>query len=164
MRLEGNLYGALRQGAWNLKAYTYNSRRGIPGAIVNNVWRRGERQADHNTFVQGMVQRSIGRWFSTKLLAKYAYYNTRYINNDTTQMHVDNTFRQQELYVSSANVVELLPQWSLSASYDFRWNKLCADLPRFAYPHRFSNSFAVATALDLGRFKTTHERSTPPTP
>lgn len=153
VRLEGNLYGALRQGAWNLKAYTYNSRRGIPGAIVNNVWRRGERQADHNTFVQGMVQRSIGRRFSTKLLAKYAYYNTRYINNDTTQMHVDNTFRQQELYVSSANVVELLPQWSLSASYDFRWNKLCADLPRFAYPHRFSNSFAVATALDLGRFK-----------
>ena len=152
-RLEGNVYGSMRGGAWNMKAYTYNSRRGIPGAIVNNVWRRGERQADHNTFVQGMVQQSAGRRFSTKLLAKYAYYDSRYINNDTTQMHVDNTFRQQEVYVSSANVLEILPQWSVSASYDFKWNKLNADLPLFACPHRYSNSFAVATALDLGRFK-----------
>lgn len=153
LRLEGNLYGTMRQGSWSVKAYTYNSRRGIPGAIVSNVWRRGERQSDHNTFVQGMAQRSFGRRFSTKLLAKYAYYDTRYINNDTTQRHVDNTFRQQEVYVSSANVLEILPQWSVSASYDFRWNKLNADLPRFALPHRFSNSLSVATALDLGRLK-----------
>lgn len=153
VRMEGNVYGTMPRGVWNVKAYTYNSRRGIPGAIVNNVWRRGERQADHNTFVQGMAQRSLGRRFSTKLMAKYAYYDTHYVNNDTTQLHVDNTFRQQEAYVSWANVFEVLPQWSVSASYDFKWNKLNADLPRFAYPHRFSNSFAVATALDLGRLK-----------
>ena len=153
MRVEGNLYGTLPRGSWSMKAYTYHSRRGIPGAIVNNVWRRGERQADHNIFLQGMAQHTFGRRFSTRLIGKYAYYDTRYINNDTTQMHVDNTFRQQEVYLSSANVLELLPQWSVSASYDFRWNKLNADLPRFAFPHRLTHSYAVATALDLGRFK-----------
>ena len=120
---------------------------------MNNVWRRGERQADHNTFVQATAQQTVGARFSTKLMAKYAYYDTRYINNDTTQMHVDNTFRQQELYLSSANVYELLPQWSLSASYDFRWNKLNADMPNFAFPHRYTNSASVATAIDLGRLK-----------
>ena len=43
-RLEANLHGLLTQGAWQLKGYVYNSARGIPGAIVNNVWSRGERQ------------------------------------------------------------------------------------------------------------------------
>lgn len=152
-RVEGNVNGQMRHGLWNMKAYTYNSERGIPGAIVSNVWRRGERQWDHNTFVQGMAQQSVGRRFTTKVLAKYAYYDTRYVNNDTTQMHVDNTFRQQEVYVSSANVYELTGWWSLSASYDFKWNKLNADLPRFAYPHRYSNYVSVATAADLGRLK-----------
>lgn len=152
-RVEGNVNGQMRHGLWSLKAYTYNSERGIPGAIVSNVWRRGERQWDHNTFVQGMAQQSVGRRFTTKVLAKYAYYDTRYVNNDTTQMHVDNTFRQQEVYVSSANVYELTGWWSLSASYDFKWNKLNADLPRFAYPHRYSNYVSVATAADLGRLK-----------
>ena len=152
-RVEGNVNGQTRHGLWSMKAYTYNSERGIPGAIVSNVWRRGERQWDHNTFVQGMVQQSVGRRFTTKMLAKYAYYDTRYVNNDTTQMHVDNTFRQQELYVSWANVYELTGWWSLSASYDFKWNKLNADLPRFAYPHRYSNYVSVATAADLGRLK-----------
>lgn len=152
-RVEGNVNGQMRHGLWSLKAYTYNSERGIPGAIVSNVWRRGERQWDHNTFVQGMAQQSVGQRFTTKVLAKYAYYDTRYVNNDTTQMHVDNTFRQQEMYVSSANVYELTGWWSLSASYDFKWNKLNADLPRFAYPHRYSNYVSVATAADLGRLK-----------
>lgn len=152
-RVEGNVNGQTRHGLWSMKAYTYNSERGIPGAIVSNVWRRGERQWDHNTFVQGMAQQSVGRRFTTKMLAKYAYYDTRYVNNDTTQMHVDNTFRQQEVYVSWANVYELTGWWSLSASYDFKWNKLNADLPRFDYPHRYSNYVSVATAADLGRLK-----------
>lgn len=40
-------------GYWKLHAYHYNSERGIPGAIVNNVWRRGERLWDRNSFLQG---------------------------------------------------------------------------------------------------------------
>lgn len=153
LRLEGNLHGRLNQGYWMLKAYSYNSERGIPGAIVNNVWRRGERQWDHNHFVQGSWQKSYGDRFSTRWQAKYAYYNTRYVNNDTTQMHVDNTYRQQELYVSTSNVYELLRNWSVSLSYDFRWNRLDADMADFAHPRRYSHTAALATALDLRRFK-----------
>ena len=152
-RIEANLFGHLDQGGWQLKAYVYNSARGIPGAIVNNVWRRGERQQDLNTFVQADYNKNIGDGFSTRWLAKYAYYNTHYVNKDTTQLPVDNRYKQQELYLSTANVLELLPNWSASLSYDFKWNKLNADIYNFAYPTRVSNLISLATAIDYKHLK-----------
>ena len=153
VRAEGNLHGMLHDGFWKLKVYTYHSERGIPGAIVNNVWRRGERQWDHNTFLQGRYQKSIGERFTTQAVAKYAYYNTRYVNRDTTQMQVDNTYKQQELYFSTSNVYNILPAWSVSLCYDFRWNRLDADMRQFVYPQRYSNYLSLATALNLDWLK-----------
>ena len=147
-RAEANIYGIIDQGGWNVKAYTYHSERGIPGAIVNNVWRRGERQADHNTFVQASLMKSVGQRFSTRLQAKYAYYHTHYVNRDPKTMLVDNTYRQQEFFVSTSNVYEILNGWSASLAYDFKWNKLNADMRSFAYPHRFSNMVSLATAFN----------------
>lgn len=152
-RIEENVRGGIADGYWNVKAYTYHSERGIPGAIVNNVWRRGERQWDHNTFGQAVFQKSFGDKFSTKALAKYAYYVTRYVNNDETQIHVDNTYRQQEMYFSTSNVYEILSKWSVSMSYDFKWNKLNANMGDFAFPHRYSNFVSLATALTLSRIQ-----------
>ena len=152
-RVELNLHGRLDQGGWQLKGYLYNSERGIPGAIVNNVWRRGERQGDLNTFLQAHYYRNVGDRFSTRWQAKYAYYNTHYVNRDTTQHQVDNRYRQQELYASTANVLELLPGWSASLSYDLKWNTLSADLYNFANPTRWSNLVAVATAIDYLHLK-----------
>lgn len=152
-RVEENVRGGIADGYWNVKAYTYHSERGIPGAIVNNVWRRGERQWDHNTFGQAVFQKSFGDKFSTKALAKYAYYVTRYVNNDETQIHVDNTYRQQEMYFSTSNVYEILSKWSVSMSYDFKWNKLNANMVDFAFPHRYSNFVSLATALTLSRIQ-----------
>ena len=60
IRAEGNLHGMIDDGFWKFKVYTYHSERGIPGAIVNNVWRRGERQGDHNFFTQGRWQQQFG--------------------------------------------------------------------------------------------------------
>ena len=152
-RVEANLHGRLPQGGWQLKGYLYNSARGIPGAIVNNVWRRGERQQDLNTFFQADFNKNIGEGFSTRWLAKYAYYETHYVNRDTTQLPVDNRYRQQEFYASTANVLELLPGWSASLSYDLKWNKLNADIWNFARPTRLSNLVSLATAVDYRHLK-----------
>ena len=152
-RIEANVFGRLNQGSWQVKGYLYNSARGIPGAIVNNVWRRGERQQDLNTFFQAAYDQNIGEGFSTRWLAKYAYYNTHYVNRDSTQLPVDNRYKQQELYLSTANVLELLPNWSASLSYDFKWNKLDADIWNFAYPTRISNLVSLATAIDYKHLK-----------
>ncbi len=152
-RIEANVFGRINQGSWQVKGYLYNSARGIPGAIVNNVWHRGERQQDLNTFVQAAFDKNIGEGFSTRWLAKYAYYNTHYVNKDTTQLPVDNRYKQQEIYLSTANVLELLPNWSASLSYDFKWNKLNADTYNFAFPTRISNLVSLATAIDYKHLK-----------
>ncbi len=151
-RLELNFFGSLANGDWTFKAYNYNSERGVPGAIVNNVWRRGERIWDTNSFVQGRYTGTWGR-FTTLNSAKYAFYRTHYVNNDDKQIKIDNLYRQKEFYFSSANEYMVLPQWRASLSYDFLWNTLDADMYAFAKPDRISNFLSAATVLDLGRFK-----------
>lgn len=151
-RIELNVNGTLRNGSWTAKAYNYNSERGIPGAIVNNVWRRGERVWDTNSFVQGRYTGYFGR-FSTLNNVKYAFYRTHYVNNDDKQLRVDNLYKQREIYLSSANRYEIFDWWQVSASYDFAWNTLDADIYGFAYPDRYSNYLSAATAIDLGRFR-----------
>ncbi|MBO4564878.1 MAG: TonB-dependent receptor [Bacteroidaceae bacterium] len=152
VRAEGNLHGMLDDGFWKFKVYTYHSERGIPGAIVNNVWRRGERQSDHNYFTQGRWQQQFGN-LTTQAVAKYAYYHTHYVNRDTTQLMVDNTYRQQELYFSTSNVYDLLSWWSASLCYDFKWNRLDSDMRQFVEPQRYSNYLSLATAVNTERFK-----------
>ena len=151
LRFEVNLYGNLANGHWQAKAYTYHSNRGIPGAIVNNVWRRGERQSDDNTFVQGSWQKDMNPIYTLRAMAKYANYRTHYLNKDTTQMMVDNTYRQQEAYLSLVNVFEIAPWWSVSLSDDMRWNYLDADMPLFVHPTRWSILSSLATAMDLNK-------------
>lgn len=151
-RIELNTYGSLRNGSWMAKVYNYNSERGVPGAIVNNVWRRGERIWDTNSFVQGRYNGFFGR-FSTLNNIKYSAYRTHYVNNDDKQVKIDNLYRQKEIYISSANEYEIFDTWRVSASYDFMWNMLYADVYGFVKPDRFSNFISVATALDLDRFR-----------
>ncbi len=149
-RLEVNTHGLLQNGSWTVKAYSYNSERGVPGAIVNNVWRRGERIWDTNSFVQGRYTGLFGR-FTTLNNIKYAFYRTHYVNNDDKQVKIDNLYKQKEIYFSSANEFEITDFWSLSASYDFMWNTLDADVYGFVKPDRTSNFLSIATAIHLNR-------------
>jgi len=151
-RMELNLNGEFDGGEWHFKAYNYNSERGVPGAIVNNVWRRGERVWDTNSFVQGNLTRTFGK-FTTLNTFKYAFYRTHYVNNDDKQVKIDNLYRQKEVYFSTANQYSILRWWHVSASYDFMWNTLDADMYGFAKPDRFSNLLSVATAMNLERVK-----------
>jgi len=130
-----------------IKAYTYHSNRGIPGAIVNNVWRGGERMSDDNTFVQGQWTHDFCPQYRVKAKAKYAHYRTHYINRDSTRYLSDDTFRQNEAYLSLIQAWSSGDFLSLSSSYDFTWNNLHADLPLFETPRRFSHqlSFAAST-------------------
>lgn len=153
-RLEVNLHGAIASGDWHFKVYNYNSERGVPGAIVNNVWRRGERIWDTNSFAQASVTFSSGRWTSLENV-KYAFYRTHYVNNDDKQIKVDNLYKQREFYFSTANEFTITPRWSASVSYDFIFNSLNADVYGFAKPDRFTNLLSVATSVDYSRIALT---------
>ena len=153
VRVEGGFYGLTEKGHWNTKAYFYTSERGIPGAIVNNIWKRAQRQWDRNFFAQGTFFTSVTPRYDVQLNAKYANDYMRYLNPDTTLMYIDNSFHQQELYLSVANKYSILRNWDVSLSGDFQWNALQSDLDGFVRPTRFTTLIAAATAVDLGKVK-----------
>ncbi|MDR1201186.1 MAG: TonB-dependent receptor [Tannerellaceae bacterium] len=153
LRLEGGLNGSMEGGRWNLKAYYYDSEKGIPGAIVNNVWTHSQRQWDRNFFTQGSFRQQFGSRYDLLVNAKYAGDRMRYLNPDTTLLYIDNTFLQQEIYLSAAGKYRILPVWDVSLSTDYQWNTLDASLPDFVYPKRNTLLTALATAFEWKRIK-----------
>ena len=152
-RMEGALFGSFKDGKWMLKAYNYTSERGVPGAIVNNVWRRGERIWDNNSFIQGAIEKDVTPRYHARLMAKYAYYLTKYVNKDTTVMAIDNVYRQKELYLSTTHLYNITDWWDASAAYDVQWNNMDADMYGFVYPTRWHHFISAATSLNLGALK-----------
>jgi vitamin B12 transporter len=153
-RLEGGLNGYINDGKWQAKTYFYDSEKGIPGAIVNNVWKRSQRQWDRNFFAQGSFQKQLLPNYDLLVNMKYASDRMRYLNPDTTLMYIDNTFRQHEVYASVANKYSILPNWDVDLSCDYQWNNLNASLQDFAYPKRNSVLVALATAFEWNGLKT----------
>lgn len=144
-RLEANLFGHIPDGRWSIKGYNYNSERGIPGAIVNNVWRRGERLWDTNSFLQGMLQKEFGDRYHINLVSKYAHYRTHYVNRDDKQLQVDNLYKQREFYFSLSQALQPLQGLYFSLAYDYQWNHLKASMPDFLEPNRHSHLLAGST-------------------
>jgi len=150
-RIEGSVQGGLSSGFWKVYLYHYSSERGVPGAIVNNVWRRGERLWDRNSFIQGTYQQEITNKLETKLNIKYAFDYTRYVNNDDKLIKVDNIYKQKEIYLSWANKYSILPNWEVSAAYDFQWNELSefTDVSRNTHWFSFATAFSLADKLKM---------------
>ena len=153
MRLEGGLNGTVNNGYWNAKVYFYDSERGIPGAIVNNVWKRSQRQWDRNFFVQSSFKKSLLKNDAILFNVKYANDWMRYLNPDTTLMYIDNTFLQQEIYASVANKYSVLKNWDIDLSADYQYNTLNSNLTNFVSPTRNTILTALATAFEYHRWK-----------
>lgn len=152
LRLEGAVYSSSPASHWYAKLYYYDSQRGIPGAIVNNVWHTSQRQWDRNFFTQGSWQKRFGA-YETRLSAKYARDYMHYLNPDTTLMRIDNRFYQDEVYISSANCLTLMPGWDADLSVDYQFNALAADLTDFSRPRRHTLMAAVATSWRRSHLK-----------
>ncbi len=146
-RVEAALFSSLPNAELYLKLYNYTSDRGVPGAIVNNVWRRGERIGDNNSFAQGTLTLTPQGLYKLKALGKWAMYRTHYQNNDTSSIKVDNRYTQREAYASAANLFRLTPAWDVSIALDAAWNDMTADLYNFAEPTRWTFMSAVATSV-----------------
>lgn len=165
-RLEAGIYGNIHNGYWQAKLYYYHSDRGLPGAIVKNIWQNGERQGDKNFFAQATFVKDITPKYKLQLNGKFAYDYTHYLSRDTVQflqesvtkkMQFDNTYYQQDWYLSVVNMYSILPMWDVSLSVDFQYNKLNAVMrgvgTPFTYPQRYTAWAALATALNLGKWK-----------
>lgn len=155
-RAEAGLFGYLPNGKWHIKGYFYNSEKGIPRAIIRNVWTSSQRQWDRNAFVQGNFTNTwyfkkkssdqVQRSYSLQANIKYSNDYMRYLNPDTTMVYINNQFWQQEVYASIANQWTLFPWWDIDISADYIWNKLDATLANFVNPQRHTGLVAVASA------------------
>lgn len=158
-RIEAALFGKLNQGEWKAKMYLYNSERGYPGAAVREEpgkFTHQDRQWDNSVFVQGSLQKKLLPFYSIMVSGKYAYDYLHYLSDprlDVTTMYVDNKYRQQETYLSVANLFTICDWWTADLSIDGQWNKLNADLTDFVYPNRYSVLSAAATSIQFEKFK-----------
>ena len=152
LRTEIGFYGNINGGHWNLNGYFYTSERGIPGAVVNNVFRRGERQWDKSAFGQGAFTKKISDFYSLKLNAKFAWDYSRYLRDDPKELYLNNHYYQKEAYLSIANLFAITDWWSASAAADLQWNTMDADLADFAYPTRWTQLAAIATSVNFKHF------------
>ena len=165
-RAEAGFFGYLPDGKWHVKAYFYDSEKGIPGAIVNNVWKNAQRQWDRNAFVQGNFTKAFIRGYDFQFNAKYSNDRMRYLNPDTTLMYIDNTFTQQEIYLSMAHRVAVFGpnavntncrttaiNWDIAVSVDYQYNYLAGNLANFVFPERNTLLAAAATQFYWKYFK-----------
>lgn len=156
IRIEQAFFGKVNNGEWKTRAYFYTSERGYPGAIVREEpgrFKHEDRQWDKNFFFQSSFKKRINERYSTLLSAKYAYDYLHYKTDTLVPLRVENKYKLNEIYVSSANMVNILPFWNVNVSTDFQWNRLSANLTEFIYPQRYNTWVAAATSLDFKRLK-----------
>lgn len=154
-RVEASVHGRHKnQDTWNLKYYHYNSERGLPGAIVANRFARPQRLWDKNNFVQADYKHHLGEKYAIKVRGKYGTDFSRYLDPEivTTTGFLDNTYDQQEYYLSLTQVYKATPFWTLSFATDFQHNAMQANLYRFAYPKRNTLLNVLASDLNFERF------------
>ena len=157
LRAELGFFGNIKRGSWTAKGYLYNSERGYPGASVREEpgkFKNADRQWDNNVFVQSSLKKILTSFYSLKLSAKYSNDYLHYLsdpNLDVSTMHIDNTYRQEEIYASVVNFLTIKNWWSASIASDVQYNTLDANLKGFVYPKRTMSLTALATSLNYGK-------------
>lgn len=154
-RLEQALFGKLKGGNWKTRTYFYTSDRGYPGAVVREEpgrFKHEDRQRDRNFFFQSSLNKIVTEKYSTQLSAKYAY-DYIYYESDTLIQKLRNKYMIHDVYLSSANMVQILPFWTVNLSADFQWNKMNSNMNEFIHPQRYSGWIAAATSFSFSRIK-----------
>jgi vitamin B12 transporter len=149
LRFEAGLNSRLTDSSTlNIKAYLFNSARGLPGAIVANKFNYQQREWDRNAFIQSAYQLK-GKRYSLHAHAKYANDYLRYLDPEmvTTTGYSDNRYHLQELYASVVNGYKITHYLSLALAADYMRNTMQSDIYRFSYPAR--NTWLTALAVQL---------------
>jgi Outer membrane cobalamin receptor protein len=165
-RIESGLYGELAGGYWESKVYYYDSERGLPGAVVRNVFYNGQRLWDKNFFAQTDYRKELNSRYRFQVKGKYAYDYTRFLDENLGDSidgqpglngnGINNYYYQQELYLSTVHKYNVYSWLELSLAADFNWNKLNASgtgIRNFSYPQRYTGLLAPAIAVNWGKLK-----------
>lgn len=171
-RIENNWYGKHEKDTWQANVYYYQSDRGLPGAVIKKsdvtleTENINERQSDKNFMAQAEWTRFVSSKYEFLLKGKFAYDEMHYQSRKTVLFQgeevtynpqFDNTYFQQEWYISATHLYHILANWDVSLATDVQYNKLNATRKGqgtlFTYPERYTFYTSLATSLDLGKVK-----------
>jgi outer membrane cobalamin receptor len=166
LRLEGTLYANLSATeSGYVKAYYYQSRRGLPGATIlyNENAFSSQRLSDNTFFTQAHYEKDFSNIFSMQLNTKYnrayVHYTDSAYQNDVGKM--ESTYRPYEYYGSFALLYRSFQHLSFSFSTDGFVNRMTADFETdalneaFAQPVRYQLLSVVAAKYVTNRLLAT---------
>ncbi|MCP3893240.1 MAG: TonB-dependent receptor [Bacteroides sp.] len=143
---EANLYYTLKDSSRvDMKAYYYDSERGLPGSVVLYNDQANERLWDKNFFVQTRYKKYFSQQWALQLQAKYNYSWNKYEDTDVKYEGGKQTDRnkQQEYYVSATALYQPFAGFSASLATDVAVNTLDNNLPDSPSPVRFTSLSAL---------------------
>lgn len=147
LRTEAEVFGnfsATEQ--WRLKAYYYQSSRGLPNATTYYYDYASQHLWDKNAFAQSQYKKEFSRQWVFRTAAKWNWSYQHYLDPDYkgTEGKQENKYYQQEYYLSASALYRLFDNLSFSLSTDGSINTMNANLKDFASPTRYSWLTALA--------------------
>ena len=101
---------------FHVKAYFNGVERGTPGSTS---WPSEDRQADRNTFVQGVLNRNFSSLYTLHLSGKASYDDIFYSSS-----YGDSRYGQTEIQLNTAHNFQIRNWWKLSLAADVQWDGL----------------------------------------
>ncbi|MGL4851590.1 MAG: TonB-dependent receptor plug domain-containing protein [Phocaeicola sp.] len=143
-RAELNLFAQLTdKQELRVKAYLFDSDRGLPGGVIYDNPYAAERLYDRNYFGQFNY---LNQWHSQwkwQVNGKFNYSWNRNYNNQSSGI-TDDRFQQRESYLSTTLWHEPLKGLSLSIAQDISYNNLATTLQSNQSPERITSLTALA--------------------
>ncbi|QIK61458.1 TonB-dependent receptor [Dysgonomonas sp. HDW5A] len=150
-RTELNIFGELTKSQkLSVKAYYFDSERGLPGAIILYYNNSNQRLWDRNFFTQAKYINYINDKFNWQIQGKYGHAYTRYIDKDAKYPDgiLEDIYKQDELYLTSTLLYNLDKTISFSFAQDYSYNTLTANFSGFAEPNRSTSLTSLSAKYD----------------
>lgn len=153
-QLDGALYWTKDSANFNLHINYYNSDRGLPGAVINNVpSSSGQRIWNRDLFIQGTYEQKWINGLHLLLNSKFSNSKLHYFDPhlSNTAVVLDQHFTQREYYQSATLAYKVLRNWEISMPTDLSVNNMVTDIRDFPNPTRVALLTALASNVTLGR-------------
>ena len=137
-----------------IKAYLFDSERGLPGGVIYDNPYAAERLSDKNYFGQFRYENRFNDRIKLQALGKFNYSWNRDYNNEASGI-TDDRYRQTETYLSATLWAEPVKDLSFSVAQDFVYNYLHTTLDQCQYPQRYTVLTAVAARYRHRKFSVT---------
>ena len=153
---EMNLFHTFKdESELSAKAYYYNSKRGLPGAVILYNSESDERLWDENFFAQAKYKKAFSPQWTLQAQGKYNYSWNKYEDTgvEYTGGKQTDTNRQTEYYLSASALYKPTSAWSFSLSQDGFINRLHTNGANSPEPVRYTSLTALNARYQSGQLK-----------